>query len=211
MNTIARVTTFTAAFAFLLSATAADMLKYKGTFRGSKMRIEGTSTIHEWHAESTVVRGTVDLDPSFPADPANKELKPGKIQVDGKISMVVATFRCSSGAAMDGVMQETMEATKYPTIEFKLKELEFKEFKDDKMVCDATGDLTVHGQTKTLTIPVEITRPDARSIKVAGSTDLKMTDFGVKPPAPKIALGAIKTGDDVKLIFEWSAQRAAGS
>ena len=30
-----------------------------------------------------------------------------------------------------------------------------------------------------------------------------MTDFKIDPPAPKIALGLIKTGDDVKLIFEW--------
>jgi hypothetical protein len=32
---------------------------------------------------------------------------------------------------------------------------------------------------------------------------VKMTDFGIEPPAPKIALGAIKTSDDVKLTFEW--------
>ena len=30
-----------------------------------------------------------------------------------------------------------------------------------------------------------------------------MTTFEVKPPAPKIALGMIKTGDDIKVSFEW--------
>jgi hypothetical protein len=30
-----------------------------------------------------------------------------------------------------------------------------------------------------------------------------MTDFGIEPPAPKIALGAITTGDDIKFSFEW--------
>jgi hypothetical protein len=30
-----------------------------------------------------------------------------------------------------------------------------------------------------------------------------MTDYKVKPPAPKIALGAITTGDEVKITFEW--------
>jgi hypothetical protein len=39
-----------------------------------------------------------------------------------------------------------------------------------------------------------------------------MTDFKIDPPAPKIALGMIKTGDDVKLIFEWMvAQKPASS
>ena len=40
-------------------------------------------------------------------------------------------------------------------------------------------------------------------LKISGTTPLKMTDYKVEPPAPKIALGLIKTGDDVKLIFEW--------
>jgi hypothetical protein len=30
-----------------------------------------------------------------------------------------------------------------------------------------------------------------------------MTDFKIDPPAPKVALGLIKTGDEVKLFFEW--------
>ena len=37
-----------------------------------------------------------------------------------------------------------------------------------------------------------------------------MTSYKVDPPAPKLALGLIKTGDDVKLVFEWVlAQRKA--
>ncbi len=210
MKTITRFTTLCAVLALALSTSAADMLKYRGAFRGSKVRIEGTSNIHDWTAESVIVRGNLELDPSFPADPSSKDLKPGKVEVEGRIAIVVATFKCSSGAAMDSVMQEKMEATKYPTIEYKLKELVFKEFKDDVMLFDSTGDLTVHGQTKTISMPVEITRPDARTIKVTGTVGTKMTDFGMEPPAPKIALGIIKTGDEVKLIVEWTAQRVGG-
>ena len=51
-----------------------------------------------------------------------------------------------------------------------------------------------------------ITKVDDKKLKVAGATKLKMTDFKIDPPAPKIALGAIKTGDDVKLTFEWLTQ-----
>jgi hypothetical protein len=39
-----------------------------------------------------------------------------------------------------------------------------------------------------------------------------MTDFKIEPPAPALALGMIKTGDDVKLIFDWTvAQRKAAN
>jgi hypothetical protein len=44
-------------------------------------------------------------------------------------------------------------------------------------------------------------------MKVTGTTTLKMTDFKVEPPAPKLALGMIKTGDEVKLIFDWRLVR----
>jgi hypothetical protein len=34
-----------------------------------------------------------------------------------------------------------------------------------------------------------------------------MTDFGMKPPAPSVGLGLIKTADEVKLTFEWVTVR----
>jgi len=39
--------------------------------------------------------------------------------------------------------------------------------------------------------------------KVAGKTKLKMSQFGIVPPAPKIALGLITTGDEVTVEFSW--------
>jgi hypothetical protein len=46
-------------------------------------------------------------------------------------------------------------------------------------------------------------------LKFSGTTALKMTDFGIQPPAPSLALGLIKTGDDVKITFEWLTAKAA--
>jgi hypothetical protein len=40
-------------------------------------------------------------------------------------------------------------------------------------------------------------------LKISGRTFLKMTSFKIDPPAPKLALGLIKTGDDVKIQFDW--------
>jgi polyisoprenoid-binding protein YceI len=211
MKAIARYLLLCAALAFALESAAADKHKYRGAFRGSKVRIEGTSTIHPWYSESGFVRGNLELDPSFPTDPASKELQPGKVDATAKISIVVQTFRCSSGSAMDAVMQDAMDAKNHKTIEYTLKDLVFKEFKDDAMLFDATGDLMVHGTAKTITMPVQITRPDAKTIKVTATTDTKMSEFGIKPPAPKLLGGAIKTGDEVKLIIEWTAQKLEGS
>ena len=74
---------------------------------------------------------------------------------------------------------------------------------------EAVGALTIKGTTKTHTMPVTIEKKDGK-IKVTGKTALKMTDYGVKPPAPTIAgMSLIKTGDDITIAFEWvSAPKA---
>jgi hypothetical protein len=42
-------------------------------------------------------------------------------------------------------------------------------------------------------------------VKFSGSVTVKMSSFKVEPPAPKLALGLIKTGDEIKLLFDWVA------
>jgi hypothetical protein len=41
------------------------------------------------------------------------------------------------------------------------------------------------------------------TLKISGSVALTMTAFQIDPPAPTIALGMIKTGDEVSLEFDW--------
>lgn len=191
-----------AAIAAAFSASAAEMLKYQAK-PGSKVRLDGTSTIHDWWVEGAIIGGTLELDPAFPTDPAKSDLKPGPLPARVEVNIPVRSLKSSGKRPMDSIMQGTMAAEQHPRIEYKLKELVFKEAKDGVLHFDAKGDLTVHGTTKEIAMPVEMVRPDAQSVHVKGSTALKMTDFGMKPPAPAIALGAIKTGDEVKVAFEW--------
>ena len=208
MKTSLRFSTLCAVLGLAVTASAADMIKYKAR-PGSKMRIEGTSTIHDWWAESSLISGTFEVDPSFPADPTKNDLKPGPIPASSTVGIVVRSFKCQWGGPMDTVMQESMDAAKFPKIEFKLKELVFKESKEGALIFDSKGDLTVHGKSKEVSFPVKIDRPDAKTLKIKGETSAKMADFGIAPPAPKIGLGLIKTADDVKLIFEWNVAQVA--
>jgi len=82
--------------------------------------------------------------------------------------------------------------------------------KDAPYVFEAKGDLAVGGVTNSITMPVNVVPLGEKKLKISGTTTLKMTDFKIEPPAPKIALGMIKTGDEVKIIFDWMvAQRPA--
>jgi polyisoprenoid-binding protein YceI len=65
------------------------------------------------------------------------------------------------------------------------------------------GDLTVSGVKKAIEMPITIERLDDGKLKIKGSVPIKMTDHKIKPPAPALAMGLIKTGDDVKVSIEW--------
>ena len=59
-------------------------------------------------------------------------------------------------------------------------------------------------------MPVTIERLDRTKLKVVGSMPLKMTDFDVTPPAPRIlGMPLIKTGDDIKISVEWLVAQKA--
>lgn len=186
---------------FLAGALHADSIQYSAR-PGSVMKIDGTSTIHDWTVESKVIGGTMELDSNFPLDPSQEP--PKELQVTPKVDVKLPVRQLKSGKSlMDTVMHNAMKAEQFPTIEYKLLEMTPKGKTASGMKFGTKGTITCSGVTKTNEFDVVMTKVEGNKIKVTGETKLKMTDFGIQPPAPKIALGAIKTGDDVKLTFEW--------
>ncbi len=209
-NLLTQVLSLSAAL-FALAATApAQTLARFESQPGSKMRMDGTSTIHAWHAESQLIGGYIELDAALVEAP--DKAKPGKVAAKGETFVAVRSLKCSSGKAMDAVMQEAMKEKENPRITFKLVELTLKEVKGAVVHFDAKGTLTVSGVTKDIALPVTmLRRVDQSRVTFSGTTALKMTDFKITPPAPSSALGLIKTGDDVKLAFEWAVGKKDGA
>jgi polyisoprenoid-binding protein YceI len=188
----------------IVASAGAQTVRYTAT-PGSKLKMDGTSTVHDWTVESSLIGGSLEWDAAFDAAP-----KPGKVNAQVQSMILVRSLK-SGKSAMDAVMQEAMNAEKHPKIEYKLTELTLKEAPKnptDPMNFDSKGELTVSGVTKPLTMPVTITRLEGGKLKVTGSAAIKMTDHGIKPPAPAIGLGLIKTGDEVKISFDWVTKKA---
>jgi polyisoprenoid-binding protein YceI len=183
-------------------ALQAETIHYASVPNSSKLRMDGDSTIHKWYAETDVIGGTLDLEADFPGEGKAAMLKP-KIEV----KIPVRSLKSSGGNRMDAVMQEHMKFTDHKAIEYRVLELAPKAGAAGQY--DAKGALTVAGVTKTNTMAVTIEKIEGSKLKVTGKTALKMTDFGISPPAPDIGLGLIKTSDDVQLTFSWvTAQKA---
>ncbi len=181
---------------------AADLTKFEAR-PGSKVTIDGTSTVHDWKVEGGIIGGTLELDAKFVADPTKAQ--PGK--VEAKVSAIIPVRSLKSGkSAMDNIMHPAMKQAQHPRIEYRLTELKLKETPksaEGPFSFDSTGELSVAGVTNKVSFPVTMTKAD-KTMKTTGTTAVKMTSFGIQPPAPKIALGLIKTGDDVTLNFEWN-------
>lgn len=174
---------------------------------GSKMRIDGTSTIHDWNAESGIIAGFIEA-PAELAD-ASKPVPAGtKLTPKVEINIPVRSLKSSGKRPMDVVMHGAMNITKHPRIDYKLLHLVVKNppaKAGDPYQLEATGALTVNGTTRTNQMLVSMYQPSKDKLRFTGNTALKMTDFGIKPPAPSVGLGLIKTADDIKVTFEWMA------
>ncbi len=199
-----------------LSLQAAELMRFNAKPGTLKMRIEGTSTIHDWQVESSIIGGYLEVGPEFPIEPG-QAATPGKVEARGEARIPIRSlFSIEKDGRkysdrMDEVMYEHMRAQQNPWIVYRITELVLKEAaksKDAPYVFDAKGTLAVAGVTNTISMPVNITPLGDKKLKITGTTSLKMTDFKVEPPNP-LGLG-IKTGDDVKLIFDWMvAQKPA--
>jgi polyisoprenoid-binding protein YceI len=106
-------------------------------------------------------------------------------------------------------MQGTIEAAKYPTATFKLQKLTVP---GNKLKANAvttgtvTGQMTLHGVTRTLTAPVELTYlpqqdPKYRPgdwVEVNSTFKLKLSDYQIALPAPVLG---VKVADDLDINF----------
>jgi hypothetical protein len=175
---------------------------------GSKVKIDGSGNIHDWTVESRIIGGHLDIDPAFLSDPT-KAMPGTKVPAQVEASVPVRSMK-SGKSLMDNVMHDAMHEKEHPQIVYQLKELKVKETPksaNGPFQFDSVGDLAINGVTNSITMPVTIEKTD-KTLKTTGSTQLKMTLFGIKPPAPKIALGAITTKDEVKITFEWLTAQA---
>ncbi len=208
MNVSKWTLTFCAALLSAALAQAADAPVRLMAQPGCVVTIDGTSTIHDWTVKGAIIGGFFEIEPAFLSDKTLKSVASLNTKGTGPKSEASIPVRSlkSSYTKMDEIMQEAMGMKTNPTIKYWLKEMVAKPPVPDSgtpVKFDTKGDLAVAGVTNSIDMEVTMERLEGDKVKFSGSKVLKMTDFKITPPAPKIALGMIKTGDDVTVKFEW--------
>ena len=189
-----------AAVLLLLGVVAVSaQVRYQAS-PGSKVKIDGTSTIHDWTVEGGVIGGFIEFESDSVIDPAKATT--GEVKAKVEVTFPVRTLQ-SGKKPMNDIMYDTMKVKDHTAIKYVLKEMKAQERKaGEPLKFDTKGDLTVAGVTKPIDMVVTL-EPQGNKLKATGSKQLKMTDFGMKPPAPAVGLGLIKTADEVTITFEW--------
>ncbi len=204
--------TGTAAAPVTSTATGARLLYTAagGVGMTNLVRIEGTSTVHNWQVESRLIGGSVEFPPEFLAGlktqsyPTNVELKANVfIPVRSLKSMTPSGGHYSD--PMDEIMYEKLLAAQFSRITYTLDSFAAGNADSGNpnaaLVLQATGSLGVAGVTNKITMPVYVSPGADGRLQFSGLVRTKMTDFKITPPEP--AGMGIKTGDDVTLKFWW--------
>ena len=179
------------------------------------VRIEGTSTVHDWQVEGHLIGGSAELGTGLPTQPGAQVLLG---VVDAKVSVFIPVRSLKSvekngspySDPMDEIMYGKLREPDNKRITYTLTSLTLKEQPRETTapyLYEATGNLTVAGETNVITLPVTVLADQDGRIQFAGSIKLKMTDFKISPPSPSLGGVSIKTGDEVTLRFVWWAKR----
>ena len=104
----------------------------------------------------------------------------------------------------DDKVQSALDTAEFPTATFVLTEpieLGAAAADGEPVSTTATGELTIHGVTTTVTIPIEAQLVDD-NIVVVGSLDIVFADYGVSVPTAPIVVSAEDHGTiELQLFF----------
>ena len=104
----------------------------------------------------------------------------------------------------EGARKEVLQADNYPEIVFKSTDVKTKKGGGDKFEAEIGGDLTLHGVTRHIVIPAQVTF-NGDSFRASGEFSINRSDYGVKTHS--IKGGLIRVRDKVKFTFDILANK----
>ena len=91
-----------------------------------------------------------------------------------------------------------LDAQRYPTIAFTSRRIVIVKQAVDRLVLRVEGDLTLHGVTRPITVPVEV-RLAADQLTATANATVRQTDFGIRPVSA--GAGTVKVKDELEIAF----------
>ena len=160
----------------------------------SRLWVSGTSTVRGFECQAGAFQARVE----GTGPGAVKAVLSGEKAVRAvEVSVPTEKLDCRNGT-MNEHMRKAIKAKEHPVITFQLQSYDIAGMSDG-VRGTLTGTLTLGGVQKTITIDAEAKEVND-VLHVTGTHELKMTEFGLKPPT--LMMGAMKVNERVKVGFD---------
>ncbi len=160
----------------------------------SRLWIKGTSTVRSFECKAGALDAKVESAPN-----ATTALMSGtKAVTSAEVTVPAAQLECGNGT-MNAHMKKALKATEHPVIRFRIASYTLAKAAEG-MKADLTGTLTLGGVEKPVTVSALGKDEGDGTLRVTGSYELRMTDYGLKPPT--LMMGTMKVNEKVNVGFD---------
>ena len=156
-----------------------------------QVRFEAKAFMHDFTGKTSKVQGMIRL-----ADPERLAEAEACIQVDA------ASLDTDNGTRDDIMRKDHLETARFPTMEFRLKNVERITHQAGGWGFGAKGTLSLHGVAREILLPIRA-RQEGDSVRLTGDIPLKMTDYRIR--IPKFLFFSVE--DQVVVSFNVIARR----
>lgn len=158
----------------------------------SALAHDHTIAIRDFSGEARFTYGTVE---------------PASLQLTIKSASLAVMDKVSDSDRQkieDTMRREVLAVDQYPDIVFRSTSVSASRIEEGKYQTKISGDLTLHGTTRAITMDANVTFYEA-SLRAQGQFTVRQSDFGIKQVS--VAGGTVKVKNELKLAFNIVANR----
>jgi polyisoprenoid-binding protein YceI len=187
-------------------ALAGQARRYESAPGLGSVRVDGTSTAHDWTVTGREIAGHIEFQVDVPEGASPEEIRRAIVAnpaVAAQVQIPAASLK-GGKKDMDRQMYDALKARSNPQITYRLTDAAVIKDGDGRgstFLLKTRGELTVAGKSRTLEMPMTVQVVGERQLNVSARTSLKMSDFNVR--RPQALAGLIKAGDMVKVEVQW--------
>ena len=185
----------------IIYAQQKEFIKYV-TQPGSRLWIEGSSTINDFNCRARLVKGFAFIHSKDNlSEKFSKGFKKDKDKDEVVVTVLVHSLDCGLDA-MNEDMYRAMKASQFPILRYDLIDAHLISSADSSGWFDLAtkGDLTIAGETNAVDIIVKVQNLPNGAFRLVGNKNLSMKDYGIEPPSH--LWGLVKAHNRLKVFFD---------
>jgi polyisoprenoid-binding protein YceI len=171
--------------------------------KGSRLWLEGDSTLHRYSADATQLRAEFKLADGSVVTDLEALIRAGGVQ--GLVVDIPVNHLRSGKPDLDENMVKALNGRAHPSITFRMDSYAVLPATDVAFALKLRGKLAISGVERAIELDADAVRT-ATGLRLTGSQQLLMSDYGVKPPA--LMMGMLKTKNEVVVKYELLLQAA---